>query len=242
MNHTQKAGFPRKENPFVNLLFNIVLPVVILNYGHKALSSMAVLLIALSFPVGYGINDYFKNRHKNPLSIIGTLNVLLSGGFAIFQLEGWWFAVKEAFFPFVFGVWFFWSAFQKNSLMKWVVHRSFIFKPDVITAHLDTDEKKKAYHFILKKSTLYLALCFFFSSVLNFVLAMKIFVWDYPKKILSFEEHQILINQQIADMTWISFLVIGLPLTVVSGWTLWWFMDQLKKLTSLKLEQILRLE
>ena len=244
MNEKKNTRLPQRENPIISLLFNIVLPVVILNHGHKILSigSVLSLLIAISFPVGYGINDYFKNnKHKNPLSIIGTLNVLLSGSFAILQLEGYWFAIKEAFFPFIIGVWFYISSFSRNSLMKWVVYKSFIFQPDVIESKLDNEEKKNIYDQLLKKSTIYFSLCFFLSAVLNFVVAMKIFVLDKAGVILSPVEYQIIINQQIADMTWISFLVIGMPLTIVSGWTLWWFINELKKLTSLKLEEMIRL-
>lgn len=213
---------------------------MILNHGHKILpGSILSLLVAISLPVGYGINDYFRNdKHKNPLSIIGVLNVLLSGGFAIFQWKGYWFAVKEAFFPFVLGVWFLITAFSQKPLMKWVVDR--LFRIEAVELKLNTKEKKQAYLQLLQKSTVYFALCFFFSSILNFTLAMKIFVWDKKIAILSMDENRIMINQQIADMTWISFLVIGLPLTVVSGWTLWWFIHQLKKLTSLKLEQIIQ--
>ena len=234
----------QSENPFLSLLFNLLLPVVILNHGHRFfhfLGPVSSLIIAVSLPVTWGLKDYFlNNKYKNPLSIIGALNVLLSGGFALLMLDGIWFAVKEAFFPLAIGVWFLASAFGKSSLMEWVVKKSSIFRWDRIEPCLHNEEKKSLYQRLLKKSTIALSFCFFFSSILNFFTALWIFVWQPPPKTLSAEETQILINEQIADMTWISFLIIGLPLTIVSGLVMYRFVHDLKNLTSLKIEQILR--
>ena len=235
----------QKENPIISLLFNIVLPVVILNHGARLfpdLGALPPLILAIALPVGYGLRDYFtNNRNKNPLSIIGALNVFLSGGFAVLKLEGHWFAVKEAFFPLALGVWFLLSAFSKSSLMKWMVNKTPLFQSRLIESRLDSKEKKISYENLLKKSTIYLALCFFFSSILNLAVGLRVFT-PVDNSAVTHHEHQVIINQQIADMTWISFLIIGLPLTFVSGYTLWWFISQIKKLTSLSLEQIINVD
>lgn len=227
----------KNENPLVSLAFNIILPVAILNYSSRIFPNPVIsLCVALSFPVGYGLIDYINNnKHKNILSIVGTVNTLLTGGFALLTLEGVWFAVKEAAIPFLIGLWVLFSSFTKKPLMKWVVNKSSMFRKEVIAFQLDSQSKKTHYEALLKKSTLYLSCCFFFSAVLNFILAMRIFK---NEKLLSDVDQQNLLNEQIADMTWISFLVIGLPLAVISGWTLWWFINCLKKLTGLSLEQI----
>lgn len=230
----------KNQNPLTSAAFNIVIPVVILNYSSRLFPELHPafsLCIALSFPLTYGLIDYFKNnKHKNILSIAGVINILLTGGFALFTLEGLWFAVKEAAIPFLIGLGVLWSGFTKKPLMKWVVDKSSLFKTEAIAFQLDSELKKNNYESLLKKSTLYLSCCFFFSTVLNFVLAMRIFKND---SLLSGTAQQNLLNEQIADMTWISFLVIGLPLTLVSGGTLWWFVSRLKKITGLSLEQIL---
>ena len=230
----------KNENPLISLTFNIALPVVILNYSSRIISNInpiITLCVALSFPVIYGITDYFKNnKHKNILSILGTVNILLTGGFALFTLEGVWFAVKEATIPLLIGLWVLYSSFTEKPLMKWVVDKSSLFRTEAIAFQLDSQLKRNYYDRLLKKATLYLSYCFFFSAVLNFIVGVKIFT---DKHVLSDLEKQNLLNEQIADMTWISFLVIGLPLTVISGWTLWWFINHLKKITGLSLEQIL---
>ena len=230
----------KNENPLISLTFNIALPVAILNYSSRVFSNLnpiITLCVALSFPVVYGIVDYIKNnKHKNVLSIVGTVNILLTGGFALLTLEGVWFAVKEAAIPCFIGLWVLFSSFTDKPLMKWVVDKSSIFRTEAIAFQLDSQSKKNHYTTLLRKATLYLSYCFFFSAVLNFVLGIKIFT---NNNILSDVAKQNLLNEQIADMTWISFLVIGLPLTVISGWTLWWFVNRLTKLTGLSLEQIL---
>ena len=90
-----------KENPLISISFNIFIPVLILKNGenwiHKILqlldiaelpvqfldtinlSSMA-FLIALIFPVGYFIYDFLKRKNVNVISILGFINVLLTGG------------------------------------------------------------------------------------------------------------------------------------------------------------------
>lgn len=232
----------KKENPWISLLFNLALPVCLLNYGHKwipALGPAVITVLALSFPLGYGLWDYFKNdKRKNLLSIFGAVNVLFTGGFALLHLEGIWFAVKEAVFPLLIGLWCFSTAFTKTPVVRWIVHRSSFFKVSAIQAQLTTKEKQESYENILKKSTMYFSLCFFISAVLNFVLALNIFQ-DHSKQ--GAAQQQIL-NEQIADMTWISFLVIGLPLTIITGIVLWRLLSQLRQLTSLSVEQILHLE
>ena len=230
----------KQENPFGNILFNLVLPVLILNYSHKAwpqIHPAATLILALSFPIGYGIMDYFKNdRHKNILSILGVINVVFTGGLALFSLKGFWFAVKEAAFPLVIGLWCLGSAWTKKPLMNWIVYKSSLFQTSVIEKQTAAKNKEQELKGILKKSTIYFSLCFFFSAVLNFILALNIFQ-DTGEG----SSPQIL-NEKIADMTWISFLVIGLPMTAASAAALWWFIVRLKKITGLPLEQLIHTE
>ena len=234
----------KQENPWLSLVFNIVLPVVILNYASQVsplLTPFYTLLIALSFPIVYGLLDYINNKHKNLLSIIGVINTLLTGGFALFTLDGFWFAVKEAAIPLALGIGVLISLWTKTPLMKWFIHRSSIFKVDIILSRLDSEFKKQHYETLIKKSTLYLSLCFFLSALLNFVLAIRIFKNTLPQD-SSVVDYQTMLNGQIADMTWVSFLVIGVPLTIISVWTMWWFMSEVKKLTSLSIEEIMNTE
>ena len=229
----------QQENPFVNICFNLVIPIFILNKGHQYFNSVEpvyFMLVALLFPIGYGLQDYVKNnKRKNLLSILGVVNILFTGGFALLTLDGFWFAVKEAFFPALIGIFCLYTIRTQMPAVKWFVLRSSLFRPQVIQAELNTEEKRITYEKILKSSTVYLSLCFFFSSILNFFLALKIF----EKNSLTGLAKQQNLNEQIADMTWVSFLVIGLPLTLVMGGIFWKLLYELSSLTSLKWEELI---
>ena len=64
--------------------------------------------IALLFPVAYFIYDFFKRKNVNVISILGFINVLLTGGIGIFGakfgLSKNWFIFKEGFLPLFIGL------------------------------------------------------------------------------------------------------------------------------------------
>ena len=80
----------KKENTFLNLGFNLILPILLLNKGKQWFGSyletyfenvaVGVLLLAIAFPVGYFIYDYVKRSKYNLFSILGLISVLLTGG------------------------------------------------------------------------------------------------------------------------------------------------------------------
>ena len=104
----------KKENTFLNLGFNIFIPILILNKGDAwfgdALSSLfentavAVLLIAITFPIAYFIYDLVTRKKYNFISILGLISVLLTGGIGILEIPTQWFAVKEAAIPAIIGL------------------------------------------------------------------------------------------------------------------------------------------
>ena len=79
----------KKENPIFSITFNLILPVIILKNGDGWIgadiqlfgldSSMLVLIIALLFPIIYFLNDFIKNSKTNFISILGFVNILLTG-------------------------------------------------------------------------------------------------------------------------------------------------------------------
>ena len=97
---------PKPENLLFNLVCNVVLPTVILAgfSGEKWLGPKWGLVIALGFPVGYGLHDFFARRRWNFISIIGFASVLISGGFGLMKMGGFWFAVKDAAIPGIIGL------------------------------------------------------------------------------------------------------------------------------------------
>ena len=234
--HTKKP----QENPLINLLFNIILPVVILNQLTKRLGHdgpTIALIAALAFPIAYGVYDYIKNKRKNLLSILGIINTLFTGGFALLSLEGFWFAVKEAAFPLLMGFGVLYTAFTERPLMKIMVFESGLMDQERIETALAEHNTHTQFQQHLKKSTLFLTASFFISSLLNFVLARLIFTDINPQ--LSELEGASKLNDQIAQMTWLGFVVIALPLMFFMMFILWDLIKGIRKLTQLELQQLL---
>ena len=228
---------PKKpENPFFNIAFNILLPVVILNKGHLLFPNKAeigALGLALSFPFIYGLFDLFKNKRKNFISLLGALNVCFTGGFALLHLSGIWFAVKEALFPLLIGLFVLFSSYTKKNFFEYLI-RSMPLNWALIEEKTQALSSASALKTLFQKATIYFSFSFFVSAILNFVLALYIFADKSTEQPNSLE-----LNQKIADMTYLGFLVIGLPLTLFSVFVFWRFLRGLSYLTGLSVEQIL---
>ena len=54
----------KQENPFFNLGFNIILPVLVLAQGDRFISvensAVFILILALAFPFLYGVDRFYK--------------------------------------------------------------------------------------------------------------------------------------------------------------------------------------
>src|SRR5665213_3411599 len=109
---------PPPDNPLLSLVVNILIPVMILNKGGHYISSQLTLLVALCFPLVYGIQDYVRRKHKNYVSLVGLVNILLTGSLALMSLNGIWFAFKEATLPSVLGCLVLFSAWTTTPAAK----------------------------------------------------------------------------------------------------------------------------
>ena len=77
------ARTSKPENLLLNLICNVGLPTAILTWcsGERMLGPKWGLVVALIFPVAYGIYDFAQRRRVNFISIIGFVSVLITGGF-----------------------------------------------------------------------------------------------------------------------------------------------------------------
>src|SRR5205809_7594426 len=87
----------KQENPLINILCNIVVPtVVLINFStERWLGPLWALIVALVFPISYGIYDLVTRKKKNFLSMLGVISVLIYGGLAIVMVGVLWFAIKD---------------------------------------------------------------------------------------------------------------------------------------------------
>ena len=99
MNESNQSPQKEKENLFVNLIFNLVLPILILRKGDdwfggiigdwagvptdSTLVSSILLAIAVLFPIAYGAYDFVRRKKWNFLSILGAISALFTGGIGL---------------------------------------------------------------------------------------------------------------------------------------------------------------
>lgn len=198
--------------------------------GEDRLGPVFGLVAALAFPVGYFVYDLSQRKNYNIISIFGFLNILLTGGIGLMEAEPKWVVIKETAMPLMIGILVLATAKRKNSLLKTFLFNDQIFDVDKIHGHIDTPDKKAELDSQFKVANWLLVFSFLISAVLNFVLASMI-----VKSTGGTEAF----NQEIATLTWVSWLVITAPTMAILIYALWRLVKGLKKLTGLDFEGLL---
>ncbi len=225
----------KKENPLWNLVFNIVIPILVLNKFSKPeyLGAIYALIFALAFPLGYFLFDWVKKKKTNFISILGFVGILLTGIIGIFQLPTEWIAFKEASIPLIIGIAVIVTIKSPFPLLKKLLYNPDLMKTEKIDAILEEKNARAEFDKILVKSSYMLASSFFLSAVLNFVLA-KI-IMHSPAGTDAF-------NEEYSKMLGLSWPVIVLPSTIVMGFVIWYLFRSLKRLTGLTMEEMFNIE
>ncbi len=229
----------KQENPLINIIVNIFLPVMILNNAEKMDhpdSALIGLGLALALPIGYGLWDYMQNSRKNYVALLGIINVGFTGGFALMQLSGDWFAVKEAFFPLILGIGVLGSQYFDKPIFVSMLKNSGAFNWDLLQNKAEERGRANELKRLLRNSNLFFAASFFISSILNLLLALYIFT-PISEALPEAEKQQIL-NEQIGEMTWKGYVVIALPLMVFMLFIFIYFFRGVKAYTGLQLEDL----
>lgn len=218
----------KNENPFLNILFNIVLPVVILSKLSKPeyLGPVWALVVALAFPIVYGGYDLVARKKWNFPSILGLISVLLTGGLALMKLDGYWFAVKEAAVPSVFGIICLAGIKKRESLFKNFMKKGELLTESEIDELMRDPERGPEMDKLLIRSILWLASSFVLSAILNFGLARYLLVSPTGSEAF---------NQELARMTALSFPVIMLPCMIVFTISILTFFKGVKSISGIDL-------
>lgn len=222
----------KKENPLYNLAFNIILPVVILTKLSKEeyLGPTNGLLVALAFPIGYGIYDFFKEKKLNTFSVIGVVSVLLTGGLVLLKLPAEYVAIKEAGVPLLIGIIILITNFTSKPMIQTLLLNENLFQMDKLNEALDDQGNKSAFYSKVKQVSYLLVLTFVFSAILNYALA-KYFLVSEPGT----EAY----NNEIGQMTGWSFPVIALPSMLMMGGILYLLFKSIKRYTGLSMVDIM---
>lgn len=223
----------KQENPFWSIILNVVVPAIILYYfsDDKYLGPKVGFVLAFSFPLSYGLYDFINRKRFNFISALGVVNVLLTGGIGLLEIDNHWLAVKEASIPAIIGLFALISLKTKYPLIRTILYNDLVMNTERINAELERSQNTRNFDSLLSKSTIILSASFFLSSFLNFVLAKSIVI--SPPGSPGY-------NQELGRMTLLSYPVIVVPSMIVMGFTIWYLFHGIKRLTDLNLEQILR--
>jgi hypothetical protein len=227
------ATRPKAENLLLNLVCNVAVPTAILSWmsGDRWLGPKWGLLVALAFPVGYGLHDFVVRRRWNFISIIGFASVLMSGGFGLMKVGGLWFAVKDAAIPTVIGLAVLASARAKTPLVNELLYNPQVIDVEKEDAALAARGTQPAFAGLLRRATGLLSLAFFISAALNYALARHLL--RSPPGTEAF-------NGELAKMHLVSWPVIVLPSMAMMLFVLWRLLGGIRALTGLELDAIFR--
>jgi hypothetical protein len=229
----------KQQNSFSHILFNILIPVVILNKGHKyGLDAKVAVLVALSFPLFFTIKSLVQNKRVDFVSLLGLLNVLISGVLTLLTLGGIWFAIKEAAFPFLIGAFVFGSSFTSSPFFETLFLNPTTFHTDKVEARLDSEEKKLKFEELMKHLTKLLSLSFLLSGTLNFFLALHIFT-PLPDAMTDLQKQELL-NEQLSHMTLYSMVIILVPSMIFLASLIFYAFKKINQLTGLSTDDLLK--
>ncbi|MBD1584866.1 VC0807 family protein [Pseudoalteromonas sp. S16_S37] len=217
---------------FSQLLFNIIIPVVILTRfsGEAHLGPTLGVIVALLFPLGFGLWERKKTGKFNFLSALGFVSVLLTGGISLLELDAKYIAIKEAAIPGLIGIAVIVSQYTKYPLLKTMLFNESVMDINKIEQALEQKGNREKLPKVQVIASNILAGSFFLSSVLNYVLAKMIVVSPAGTEAY---------NNELGRMTALSYPVIVLPTMVLFFVALFYLFSSLKKLTGLKVEEML---
>lgn len=233
MTETPPAASRKAENLFLNLICNLAVPTAIMTWasGPKALGPKWGLLVALLFPLGYGVYDFAQRRRVNFISAIGFLSILITGGFGLMKLDGFWFAVKDGAVPALVGIAVLASLRAKEPLVHEILYNPQVIDVERVDRALTERNAHEAFTKLMRQSSYLIAAAMLLSAILNYGFARWIIV--SPPDTEAF-------NRELAKMHWVSMLGLSIPAIGMMMYALWKLMKGLEAISGLTLDEILR--
>lgn len=221
-----------KPRPMIDMVFGIIIPSVILMKlsGDSDLGATTALLLALSFPLGWGLFELVKYKKYNFIALLGLISVLLTGGIGLLQLDTQWLAIKEAAIPAIIGVAVLISTKTRYPLIKTLIYNPKIINTNKIKQKLDELDNAAEFEARLLNATYLLGSTFFFSAMMNYILAK--WIVNSPAGSAAF-------NEELGQMTLLSYPVIVIPSMVMMIGIFYYLWRTIHGMTRLTLDEIL---
>jgi hypothetical protein len=221
-----------KPRPVVDLLFSIIVPALILMKfsGDNSLGTSTALIVALAFPLSRGIYELLKFSKFNFIALLGLISVLLTGGIGLLQLDPQWLAVKEAAIPGLIGIAVLVSTRTRYPLIRTLLYSPAVMDVGKIKQKLESLGNTAAFEGCLLNATYLLGCTFFFSAVMNYILA---------KWIVSSPAGSAAFNEELGQLTLLSYPVIAIPSMLMMLAILFYLWRAIHGMTGFTLEDIL---
>lgn len=229
---TQTPAAPHKPRPFIDLLISIVIPSLILMKlsGEARLGPDGALVLALAFPLGWGVFELVKYRKFNFVALLGLVSVILTGGIGLLHLDNQWLAIKEAAIPGLIGIAVLVSTRTRYPLIRTLLFNKTVLNVDKIHDRLEQGGHTQRFEARLMRATYWLSGTFFFSSAMNYVLA---------KWIVTSPAGSEAFNDELGRMTLLSYPMIAIPSMIMLMAIFYYLWRTIHDLTGLKLEEIM---
>ena len=220
-----------KESLLLNLVLNIIIPTLILTKlsGEEHLGPQLSIIVALAFPIGYGIYDFSRQGKVNLFSGLGVVSVLLTGGISLLELDPKYIAFKEAGIPALLGIATLISTYTKYPLVKVFLYNDKVLNTELISEKLSDNQTESAFEKTLVNASYIVAASFFLSAVLNYVLAKALVVSQPGTEAYATE---------LGKMTAYSYVVIVIPSIAVMIFAMLYLFKRIKALTGLALDDV----
>jgi hypothetical protein len=239
------AAAKKQENPLTNIMVNVLIPVLALTMLSKTggkpwhIGPLYGMLVAVAFPLCYGIYDLITRKKVNLFSVLGLVSVLLTGGLTLFLWEegdkvadnaAVLFGIKEACIPIVFGVTILLSHWTSTPLVRVFLYTPELFDIPRIEKKVKANGHQAHYDKLIFQTTLFMSVSFFISAVANFFLAQHFLQGAGTRE---------LYNAGVGKLTGWGFLVIGVPCLVLWMGALFRLIKGIKKMTGLDTDSIM---
>lgn len=221
-----------KPRPLADLLVSIVIPSVILMKfsGNDDLGVTGALILALAFPLCWGALDLIRYEKFNFFALLGLVSVGLTGGIGLLQLDQQWLAVKEAAIPGLIGLAVLGSTWTRYPLIKTLLYNPNVLDVEKIQQRLEGTAGSALFESRILMATYMLSATFFFSSLMNYILASLIVT--SPTGSAAF-------NEELGRLTLLSYPVIAVPSTLMMMAILVYLWRTIHGLTGLSFEALL---
>ncbi len=222
----------QSRSPLLEIAVTLLIPSLILMQLSKPeyLGAAGALLLALAFPIGWGLRELAQSRRFSLFAGLGVVSLLLTGGIGLLELDARWLAVKEAAVPGVLGLIVAGSALSRYPLVRVLLYTPMLLDTARIDAALAERGNQAAFEARLRAATWMLAGSFAFSAVMNYVLAT--WIVTSPTGTAAF-------NEELGRLTLLSYPMIAVPATLIMLGVLYYLAGGVKRLAGLTLGDVL---